>query len=148
MLELRYTNGVGTYRSGKLAGIRRKKITPSEFRRIEQSFENGNFYQLSPTLRENNGYYGFTVSEEKGEEELICLHAPTYYLESYRNGEHHLLYRYCQDDYEDGLKVAMPLIELAEVYFPKEMEGITAFWLQEKRETAQKKVIEQNGPVK
>jgi len=138
-LELRFTDGYGTYSQGKLAGIRRAEITNEEFNRIERAFIEGGFANLPPLLRKKDEYHGLKESEDENEI-VICIHAPSYYLETYENTQHHIIYRYCQENYTDGLRVAMPLIELAETHFPKEMPSIIAVWIEEERQTRIEKI--------
>ena len=136
MIEVRYTDGYGTYTQGKLEAIRTAEISRSEFEEIGRAFEGDGFWKLEPNLRPGDPYLG--VSENASDESLrICLHAPSYYLEGFEEGRSHLIYRYCQRNYDDGIQVAMPLIEIAERHFPEEMEKIVAKWLMDAREANQ-----------
>ena len=131
-LEVRFTDGYGTYQQGKLKGIRKAKISQEEFNTISFAFDQGGFAALEPQLRQEERYSGLLQTDGTI---AICIHSPHYYLETYENGRHHVIYRYCQDDYDDGLYIAMPLIELAEHYFPSEMLKIFAIWIEEERAT-------------
>lgn len=129
-LELRYTDGYGTYSQGKLDGVVNAAITEAEFNKIAASFENGKFSSLSPDLRPNEAYEGLKKGGTE-DEIIICLHAPHYYLESYIQQDYRVIYRYCQDNYTEDLAIAFPLIELAEKYFSDEMKLVKAVWLDE-----------------
>lgn len=136
VIEVRYTDGYGTYSQGKLEGSRTAKISRSDFEEIGRAFEGDGFWKLEPHLRPGEPYLG--VSENASDESpAICLHAPSYYLEGFEEGRSHLIYRYCQRNYEDGIQVAMPLIKMAERHFPEEMEKIVAKWLLDEREANQ-----------
>lgn len=136
-LELRYTDGYGTYYQGKLQESLKKNISVNEFERIATGFAENGFSSLSPQLRENSAYEGikYEITEEEKDDKMetvtFCLHAPHYYLESNIDDRYHLIYRYCQPNYTDDLKSAFPLIELAEKTFPKQMEDISAYWIKE-----------------
>jgi len=132
-LEVRFTDGYGTYRQGNLEGIRKVDISREEFDAIELAFERGGFAALEPQLRENDEYSGVTQSDSSVADGFIsiCIHTPHYYLETFKENHRHIIYRYCQDNYDDGLRIAMPLVELAERYFPNEMSKITATWGEE-----------------
>ena len=129
-LEVRFTDGYGTYRQGSLKGIRKADISREEFDAIDLAFERGGFTALEPQLRENDEYLGAAQSDGSI---AICIHAPHYYLETLKENRRHIIYRYCQDNYDDGLRIAMPLVELAEHYFPNEMSKIIAVWIEEER---------------
>ena len=131
-IEVRFTDGYGTYSQGDLAGIRKAEISRNEFEEIDLAFRVGGFYELKPQLRAAEQYHGLKASENEGEL-VICLHAPSYYLEAFDGSKKHMIYRYCQDNYDDGLRVAMPLIELAERNFPNEMKSIVAVWIEDER---------------
>lgn len=146
-LELRFTDGYGTYSQGKLAGIRQTKITIEEFNIIERAFVEGRFESLPPLLRREDEYHGLKESENENEI-IICVHAPSYYLEAYENTQHHIIYRYCQENYTDGLRVAMPLIELAETHFPEEMPSIIAVWIEKERQASTESKTKESVTVK
>lgn len=136
MIEVRYTDGYGTYTQGKLEAIHTAEISRSEFEEIGSAFERDGFWGLEPHLRPGEPYLG--VSDNAPDEgPAICLHAPSYYLQGFEEGRSHLIYRYCQRNYDDGIQVAMPLIEIAERHFPDEMEKIVAKWLKDERESNQ-----------
>ena len=132
-LEVRHTDGYGTYQQGKLVGRGKVNISRHEFEVVAGGFNKNRFRELSPNLRQNSRYAGLASENDNSEAIKICLHAPHYYLESNVEGEYHVIYRYCQDDYGRDLEVAFPLIELAEKYFPSQMQHITAVWIQEER---------------
>ena len=136
MIEVRYTDGYGTYSQGKLEGSRTAEISRSEFEEIGRAFERDGFWNLEPHLRPNEPYRGVS-GNASDDGPAICLHAPSYYLEGFDDGQSHLIYRYCQRNYDDGIQMAMPLIEMAERHFPAEMEKIVAKWLMNKREANQ-----------
>nr|WP_298897400.1 hypothetical protein [uncultured Altererythrobacter sp.] len=136
MIEVRYTDGYGTYTQGTLERVRSTEISRSEFEEIGSAFERDGFWNLESHLRPNEPYLG--VNDNAPDEgPVICLHAPSYYLEGLEIGQNHTIYRYCQNNYDDGIQVAMPLIELAERHFPAEMGKIVAKWLKSKRESVQ-----------
>lgn len=136
-LELRYTDGYGTYSQGKLDGVVKTAITKSEFKTVVNGFEEGQFANLNPYLRPDERYDGLIESASE-DEIVICLHAPYYYLERYVKKEYLVIYRYCQNNYSEDLAVAFPLIELAEKYFPSEMKLIKAVWLNNDQEDGSK----------
>lgn len=129
-LELRFTDGYGTYRQGKLEGVRQVSISKREFDVIAISLEEGGFDDLPSDLRENRNA---SLEPDSDGNIAICIHSPSYYLETFENGRRQMIYRYCQNNYEDGLRLAIPLIELAEEHFGKEMSSITAVWIDEER---------------
>ncbi|MEZ5689584.1 MAG: hypothetical protein R3E21_12510 [Caenibius sp.] len=108
-------------------GIREVKISQEEFDAIDLAFENDGFAAFEPQLRENDEYSG--TAQPDGSI-AFCIHAPHYYLETFKEYRRHIIYRYCQDNYDDGLRTAMPLVELAIHYFPNEMSKITAVWVE------------------
>lgn len=120
-LEIRFTNGYGTYQQGNLSGIRKVVIAREEFDTIEATFDRDGFAALEPQLRENGPYSSIAPPDGSI---TFCVHAPHYYLETFKENHRHIIYRYCQDNYDDGLRIAKPLIELAEHYFPNEMSHI------------------------
>lgn len=132
-LELRYTDGYGTYQQGKLAGRAKVNISNHEYEGVAESFVTNRFGELISYPKRNNPYEETFSEDEDFEEISICLHAPHYYLESYMESEYYVIYRYCEDNYRRDLRVAFPLIELAEKYFPTQMEHVTAVWIQEER---------------
>lgn len=135
-LELRFTDGYGTYTQGKLAGVRTTGISRDEFDAIEQAFAEGDFASFDPDLRDGEPYAGVVDQAEEGAIP-ICIHAPSYYLESYDGERHKIVYRYCQSDYGDALGIARPLVELSARYFPEETALVSAEWIAGEMEVAE-----------
>lgn len=132
-IEVRFTDGYGTYTQGKLRGVRKQEISFDDFRKIERAFNEADFNSLEPHLREGNASQGLYEPQSDDVVAIICVHAPAYYLETYDGFQKRMIYRYCQDDYDEGLRIAMPLIELAERSFPLEMKAIVAEWIEDER---------------
>jgi hypothetical protein len=121
-LEVRTTDGYGTYQQGTLDRAATVRVAESEARAVMEAVGDRGFWRLLPLLPEG-GTYGF----RPGGGDMICLHAPYYYLEGRVGERKQLVHRYCQEGYEDGWVAAAPLLEMFRRRFPEEFAAVSNF---------------------
>lgn len=118
-LEMRMTDGYGTYRQGRLNLIETESIEKALFDTVIEEVSARGFWRLEPQLREK--FEGVNADGSVA----LCLHAPHYYAEGRSDGRRQLIYRYCQPNYADGLVTLAPLLKLAAETFPDAFEAGT-----------------------
>ncbi|MEQ1706886.1 MAG: hypothetical protein ABL864_00970 [Terricaulis sp.] len=123
--ELRHTDGYGTYAQGRLALVERRPIPLGEARSVTSAIDG--LWALDPDLP-IDGLYGLRRPVKSDEEVIeICIHAPHYFIEARTRSRSFLMYRYCQDNYDDGLIALTPMLALFERLFPEPMSQVSAF---------------------
>lgn len=124
--ELRYTNGYGTYTQGALAFVEQRAVPVELARSVMSAIDANNVWQLTPDLPVD-GLYGRRGTPSSSDSIGICIHSPHYFIEAHAAGRSLLMYRYCQNNYNDGLSALAPMTALFDELFPEHMSQVSSF---------------------
>ncbi len=115
-LEIRLTNGYGTYFQGELEAVNSAPLPRERFHALAEQLGSRGIWNLPDHNDELR-----TGVDENGEEVIyICMHSPSYFVEARIGNDYIVVQRYCEDNYEDGYTVAAPLLALFQEEFPAE----------------------------
>ncbi len=117
VLEVRLTDGYGTYDQGSLSFQDSVPMAHSDFDRLANELRDRGFWELSETRGESVR----EIVDENGERRIaLCMHAPHYFLQARIEGERRSVARYCQDNYSDAYVAGAHLLEIAAREFPEQ----------------------------
>lgn len=125
VLEVSQTDGFGTYTVGEFKSRRIAPISESEFSRVASAFS-----RLADLKQQMDPWTVTVVDTTTGEESLtLCIHAPSFLLESRSADTARSIYRYCHPHYQRDFEIARPLLDLAWAKFPRQMKNIDPDYL-------------------
>ncbi|MCU0882263.1 MAG: hypothetical protein MUF14_06305 [Hyphomonadaceae bacterium] len=126
--ELRYTDGYGTYRQGTLARTLSKTVDRVRAEAIIETINGNGLFALKAYLPVGTLYNRPELAQDSPQgANMICLHAPSYFVEAVNDGRTQLAYRFCQEHYSDGLDALKPMIDLFGQLFPDDMSQVSAY---------------------
>jgi len=109
--ELKATDGLSTYRFGKLEKHYMRPLSLGKFRKFKRQFVN--FENLGPDESDSN------------DEGIICLHPASYYIEvKSQSFSHSVMRDACGEKFERDIYFLKPFFEVAESMFKDDFSDI------------------------